>query len=614
MFLPVGRGLLLSGIALGTGQPSSAQHDTPVALPVVEIWSPRVANQESAGTFAMPVTALRFEPLIDVQSRNFAEGQSDIAIRGGTFANTGFSVGAVAIYDPQTAHYTAELPLAGEMLASPIVRVGADQALAGGRGTAGSVGFGWRPIESGGALGGALGGFDTQSGDLYIGAASATGWGVDAALATSRSAGTIENGDHDFSRANVRVQHRTANSQSDIALGYQEKFFGWPNLYTPYNSPESENLQTVLLVANHRIQWAEANELQVGAYYRRNKDDYAFDRFAAVGPVHPFQHTTWVYGAAVDGRIAVPGDRAAVRFSADASADEIDSTSLLYGRFDSRTMWRTAVFPEIRWAQSGAAATVLTAGAAYEDTNREEGAFLPMVELAREDATARWSRLAVAFTTTSQVASYTALNASTTGGLFRGNPDLGRSRAGTLDVRAEGRFAEWEVEASAFWRRDDDLVDWVFRRGVTARAAKAVDLDTVGVELFARRSWRALDLQLGYSWLHKDADYGDSTLDGSFYALNFPEHRLTAAVTWRALPGFEIRWDNEARLQTDNPLRRVGGDETLLSDLGLYWRPRGAAGWVYSLQIDNLWNSHFEEVPATPAGRRLVAVGARYAW
>src|SRR5882757_2919771 len=91
----------------------------PVSLPGVTVYSPGVANQEPVGTFAMPVSALRFEPRVDVQARNLAEGQADIAIRGGTFENTGFKVGAFSVYDPQTGHYLAELPIAPAMLSSP---------------------------------------------------------------------------------------------------------------------------------------------------------------------------------------------------------------------------------------------------------------------------------------------------------------------------------------------------------------------------------------------------------------------------------------------------------------------------------------------------------------
>src|SRR5258706_16389652 len=90
-----------------------------VGLPEVTVYSPRVANQSSAGTFAMPISALRYEPRVDIESRNLAEGQADVTIRGGIFENTGFQLGAITLTDPQTGHYFAEIPGAPAMLTTP---------------------------------------------------------------------------------------------------------------------------------------------------------------------------------------------------------------------------------------------------------------------------------------------------------------------------------------------------------------------------------------------------------------------------------------------------------------------------------------------------------------
>ena len=44
-------------------------------LPGVIVSAPTVANLSPAGTFAAPVTALRYEPRVDIQGRNLAEAQ-----------------------------------------------------------------------------------------------------------------------------------------------------------------------------------------------------------------------------------------------------------------------------------------------------------------------------------------------------------------------------------------------------------------------------------------------------------------------------------------------------------------------------------------------------------
>jgi hypothetical protein len=119
---------------------------------------------------------------------------------------------------------------------------------------------------------------------------------------------------------------------------------------------------------------------------------------------------------------------------------------------------------------------------------------------------------------------------------------------------------------------------------------------------------------LGYAFLHKGADYGPAEVDGSFYALNFPKQRLTAALVVRLGGGVEVRMDNQARIQEDNPLRTVGGNRAAISSLGLFYRPARAQALNLSLQVDNLWNTDFQEVPAVPAARREISGGMTCRW
>ena len=60
---------------VGAGLPIRAQEPA-TSLPAVTVYSPSVANQSPAGTFAMPVSALRYEPLVDIEPRNMAEAQA----------------------------------------------------------------------------------------------------------------------------------------------------------------------------------------------------------------------------------------------------------------------------------------------------------------------------------------------------------------------------------------------------------------------------------------------------------------------------------------------------------------------------------------------------------
>jgi len=593
---------------------TAALADEPAyVLPKVATYSAQVANQTPGATFAMPVSGLRFEPRVDVQARNLAEGQSDVAIRGGVFENTGFKLGAVSLYDPQTGHYFTEIPVAPAMLLSPRVLTGVDNAATGFNASVGTVAYGWRPIEQRGEAAVAFGDYATNRQSLYQGLVLPGGRGgrtfaADVELSRSESDGSVPFGDHDFRRASGRLQLQGAQSQTDLFAGVQQKFFGWPNLYTPFGFNETEDLRTTLYAFNHRAWTSPENYWQLGAYYRRNRDDYEFNR-AVPGASNPFIHTTQVRALAFDGHQGF-GDYA-VTYGVQTMRDSLQSTALIFGRFRTRDYYKASIVPEREFA-TAPGRLKLRVGAAYDDTNRDDSALSPIIEavLSRPDG----RRLYAQYAETTQVATYTALNSNPAAGLFRGNPNLRRATSRNLEAGVSFQPAGWQVEAAVFHRWDEELTDWTFTRGVTARTANAVNIGTMGAEIVATRKTPRFDLVLGYTFLDKDADYGAATIDASFYALNFAQHRLTAAVTARLGRGFELRVDNEFRVQEENLLRVVGGDNAVLSSLGFYYLPPGVRGLEFSVLVDNLWDDDFQEVPQVPAARRQFSVGAAYRW
>jgi len=156
-------GIALLGNALGqaaavggeaTSQTVKAEDvdDEVIELPPFVLSDKRVANQEVASTYSSAVSLLRFEPQVDLQSRNFGEAQGDIAIRGGIFEGTALRVGGLTLFDPQTGHYTAEVPIPVEMLSAPVVRTGVDHALGSMQAAVGTLDYGWRRIATGGSM------------------------------------------------------------------------------------------------------------------------------------------------------------------------------------------------------------------------------------------------------------------------------------------------------------------------------------------------------------------------------------------------------------------------------------------------------------------------------
>lgn len=193
----------------------------------ITIEASTTANTKPVGTFGSPVSNLEYDPRVDLQSRNMAEAQADVTIRGGIFENTGFRVGSATLLDPQTGHYFAEIPIAQEMLSKANILTGADNALLGVNSSVGTVSRDWTVIKTAGSasIGAGNNNFNLQRvhSGVSMALADYTDWtiGAEAEYSRSESDGTIENGDHDFQRASGRIQLVGPSSQTDLFFGSQ---------------------------------------------------------------------------------------------------------------------------------------------------------------------------------------------------------------------------------------------------------------------------------------------------------------------------------------------------------------------------------------------------------
>lgn len=218
----------------------------------------------------------------------------------------------------------------------------------------------------------------------------------------------------------------------------------------------------------------------------------------------------------------------------------------------------------------------------------------------------------LSYAETSQLPGYGAIGGSEGSGLFRSNHDLDRETTQNLEFGYAIDRTVWSIDSAIFYRWDDDLVDWTFT-GAGARAAENVDIETFGFEIIATRQWKKFEGIASYTYLHKDEDYGNPAVDGSFYALNFPEYRATLGVIWSPNELFEIRIDNEWRDQEENPLRD-GPDDAFFTYIGISYFPAQIDGLECFAAYDKPWDDDFQDVPGTPGRSDQASCGVTYRW
>ena len=594
--------------------------ETQQTLPTLYLDAQQTANIRPVSTYETPVSNLEFNPHVDFQSRNLPEAQGDVSIRGGIFENTGFRVGSATLIDPQTGHYFAEIPIASEMLTVPDVLVAADNAFYGFNSTVGTISYGWSQIQDGGSVTVGGGDHDLNFQRIHNGATGQLGdsqdwsWGSEVEYSRSESDGTIKYGDHDFDRVTGRVQLVGPNSQTDLFAGYQSKFFGWPELYAaPFGSNETENLKTSLFLINHQHAYAERNYAEATAYYRRHSDHYVYNRFSP-NPAKPFLHNTEVSSVGLSGLHAI-SDAWALNYAAQLTADEIESNSLTFGDFNSRTYTKLSLLPEYCIQLNEKETLTVRTGASFDDTNRDHSAVSVIGDISWQQTHTNGDtdRFYLAYSEASQVIGYTALNSDPSGYLFGGDSTLERETSRNLELGGQLKRKNWSVKGAIFYRWDDDLVDWVYGTNSNNRAASAVDIDTFGTEIVATKRWDTIEAITSYTLLDKNEHYGDDNIAGSFYALNYANHRVTLGAIWTPIEMIQVRIDNEWRSQEDNPAR-TSDSEAAFTHLSMSVFPPQIQGPELFVAVDNAWDDDFEEIPGTPGRGDQYSAGVTFSW
>lgn len=647
---------------LSHGDSTIASSETAIStytLPTLTVRGQEIANLRPASTFQSVVSNLDFDPRIDFQSRNMAEAQGDINIRGGIFEGTGIQVGGITLIDPQTGHYSTELPIAPEMLNKPSIYTGSDNALYGFNSTAGTLSYQWNEMLTGGSLTLGTGENNLKFRRIHnaitgnLNTKNPWSWGAEFELSDSESDGTIEFGDHDFDRSTGRFQIIGNDSQTDFFLGQQSKVFGWPRMYTGMNydifAKEYEHLDTRLMMISHKKYFANNNFINFSVSKKDNSDYYLLDarenytKTISEGTeerirdiFYEVNHDTEVKTIALNGLYNINQNLSILyntQFTEDKwtkqnekynQTDTLDLSILYDKEYDpvsaSRSYFKLSILPEYSIKINEEETLKLRLGGSYDDSNKDssELSIIGDIKLINTDTNGNTNIIYLSYSESSQVPGYGAIGKAKktnedTSNIFASSP-LGREKSQNLELGIMKYRDTFRVEATAFYRWDKDLVDWCYLDADnSARTATGLDIDTFGLEVIASKKWKEFESIVSYTLLDKNEDYGLEEWDGSFYALNYAKQRFTLGSIWSPSEIVSVRIDNEWRIQEKNELRK-SDNEALFTYISLSVYPPKYPGLELFAAFDNIWDDDFEDVPGTPGKGMQGSFGAIFNW
>jgi vitamin B12 transporter len=582
----------------------------PDASPVIDV----TANRLDSNSYTSPYGELSVAeqaasiPGVRLLRQGLGSPQADLRIRGGAFSSSGFALEGLALFNPQTEHFHADLPIVPLMTESPRLLTGMEQFRQMSGHASGTVAMDLAVPED-------YAKFDLTAGsEGFFAPAAALGWNRPAESGATRGGAVFAQHDqidqtdgytdNDLSRwsAGALLQHSDAGQRALGSLlgAFSTKRFGARGFYgAPASLASEEEVSSSLILGSLRSLNA-AEPARLSAAWQHGDDRYWLDRHDR--DLYYNHHRT--------DDLALHADTAprlspewALPLRADVNGERIDSE--YRGRIPSTGLGshsrnRLALGAVPEW--TGGTLTV-TAGGAGEWFDTDKPAWLPA-------AGVRWKAapghaLFAAVTTAVRQPSYTELNYDSPGSL--GNNDLKRQES----VRSE---AGWHFENArdrlgAMLFQDDArrVVDWV--RGDAAARWTAVNLGQVrtrGILLHgSRKIGDRFSLNAEYLGLDKKSD---DPVFASRYALDYARHDVRAGIRFDPVANWRIGLWQTAAFYRENPAR-TGSDTDWESNLEGQWR-LSRLGMILSAGVANVWDHDFQTLPGQPPADRRAYLSA----
>ena len=555
---------------------------TAVPVPLADSSSSVVVTpvQENLLKIQTALDLLRDDSSIFLEQRGAGGAQSDVVLRGGSFAQTLVLLNGFRINDSQTAHHNLDLPIPTEALDQIQVQHGAGSTLHGVDALDGVVDFLTAAPSAGSVMFRAGGGSFGQNEEALTEAGVYRR--LSGRLTADRNFSTGFTTDRDYRNEDTSIEAWAASrlGVTDLLFAASDRAFGANQFYGPFPSWE----RTKGWFASVR---QEMGSRTVGAFgYRRHSDEFVLVR--ANPAIYENNHIDGSWQGSLRRTVGI-GQASSLLVGLEADGDSIRSNNLGvharnrgagYADLDLRS-------PVHRWTAS--------AGLREEIFSGGDAALSP--HLAGSWRVAGSLKLRASSGYGFRIPTYTDLYYSDPS--TNGNAHLKPESAWSGEAGAEwARSGHVSLSATGFYSLQHDAIDYV--RGSAADKWQAVNLNGLrfaGVE--SSLNWeptRNQSVRVGWTALFGAQD----ALRGlqSEYVFNYPVENVHATWNWALRGGIAIR--NAVQIA-----QRYQSTAYPVWDLAAV---RGRGCLRPYLRLQNLANTGYQEIYGVMMpGRSIVA-------
>ena len=495
---------------------------------------------------------LHYAATIDVQQRSPHGVQADISIRGGSFDQTAILLNGMNLSNPQTGHYSFDIPLhlsdieRIEIIHGPSSFVYGANAFSGGiniitknnaqKNASVSVGAGSYGSRNAGV-----------SGSIPAGELSNQ-------LSTTYSAsdGYINNSDYSIWNALWKSGWQSGDSKASMQVGYNNKKYGANTFYSAAYPNQYD--ETSSMLAGFRGETGTLLKIIPNGYWNRHFD--CFQLIRGQSDKIPYNyHRTDVYGLGVDlqyawkaGVTSVGANMRNEGILSSVLGKPLDKPGGHYTKSDNRTDINYLLEHYFQWNRISASAGVQINRNSANAT--QDFKLYPVLYLSCQ-ITNHWKMYA-SWKNATRMPTFTDLYYNTA--THTGNPNLLPEKSQSLEWGLRGSYDFINAFITAYWMQGKNLIDWEAGTDGTYHSNNVGVVNKIGMEsgadIYFHRLFSQLRppllLKLGYAYLSQQSDEQREMV--SVYVFNYLKHKFTAQLHHpffgKMTAGWYFRWQD----------------------------------------------------------------------
>ena len=503
---------------------------------------------------------LQYIPGVDVRQRGASGVQMDPSIRGGSAKQVKVLLNGIDMTDPQTEHYTMDIPVDALMIERIEVLQGTNYAIDAFSGAINIVtkGVTGDRLQATGQLTAGEYGLVNPGAAVKV---NKNDWYLNASASYNRSEGYTYNTDYQIVNAYTQAGYKGL----DIQAGAQFKDAGANRFYTTKYPDQFDATRMAFGSVSYRHHWQSGWAINANASYRAH-----FDRYELVRGTPLNRHWTHTTGTHIDGSWS--NDWAKTTAGVEVRDELIRSSNM-----GNHNRVQLRYFAEQRFYWRGLSAAVGAAGIWNSQFGNDWslGANIGYEPVKGLHLFANLNR-AIRVPTFTDLYYHSATQQADS--LTR--PE----KAMQVELSAQYSQGHWYASVAGYYRWGRDIIDWikepdpdviVWRSTNNSKVNAAGVEATVGVQGY---EW-IKRIELSYAFCDVAADAGGMM---SLYVLDYLRHKGTLRIEHKIYKGFGASWALS--------FRKREGEYTSLEGTVEHYQP------VWLLDGSVYWHNKFLKV------------------